>query len=207
MSAAQFYAVITCVVGMILLLAWLYMTTDNPRSTPMLLKSILLFVLPCVGLAVISPSLVHFPLSLWIGTLVEELLKLVAARSEKNQVDRFFLVTLFGIWELTWAKPVWGLSHAVLLVDSTNLQLAGLSAAGLIAVLMHAATAEIYAFRFQGRILLALATSWLIHTAFDESVLLFGVSLIAQSLQLLVLTILFVALWPKGLLTSSIQAH
>jgi hypothetical protein len=199
MSAAQVYAAVTCLTGVILLLGWLYVTSDNPRSIKLLIKSVLFFVLPGILLALVPPSLVQFPLALWVGTLIEEALKAGAVRGEQTKLDRFFLVSLFGIWELALGKPGWGLAHAGLLDNYTNLQLVGLTMGGMITVLMHAVTAEIYAFRFEGRLGLAVAVSWAIHTAFDEAIDLLGVSLVAGSLLFMVLIIMFVALWPTGL--------
>src|SRR4051794_35161492 len=112
MNTPQLYATVTCLTGVILLLGWLYVTTDNPRSIQLLLKSVWRFVLPGIVLAFVPPSLVQFPLALWVGTFIEESLKAVAVRGEPNRLDRFFLVSLFGIWELALSKPAWGLAHA-----------------------------------------------------------------------------------------------
>jgi hypothetical protein len=205
MSAAQLYAALTCVAGGILLLGWLYVTADNPRSSWILLKSVAIFVLPTVGFVALPERLFQFPLSLWFVALVEESLKAGAAATERNRLDRFFLIVLFGIWELTLVKPLWGLRHAMPLEGWSSLELTGLTVAGIVTVLMHGVTAEIYAFRFHGRLPLALAVSWAIHAAFNESVSLLGVSLMASMLQLLPLLLLFAALWPTGLRPTSVQ--
>lgn len=197
MSTAQFSAVITCVIGVIALLGWLWFTSENAHSNNLLFKSILLFVLPGAALAAIPLKFLQFPLAMWVGVFIEECLKATAAATEKDPTDRFWLLALFGIWELTLAKPLWALNHFALLEDWSNLQLAGLSAAGFVTVLMHSVTAEIYAFRFARRLPLALIISWALHTAFNESIGLVGVSLMGCLLLLLPLVLLFIALWPK----------
>ena len=203
MSSGGLYAIVTFCAGLLLLLGWLYITADNPRSTKLLFKSVVLFVLPGIVLVALPTDLFQFPLSMWLLVFVEECLKATAAVSEKDPRDRFWLVALFGVWELTLAKPLWGLNHANVLNGWDRLQLAGLTTAGIVTVLMHTVTAEIYAFRFPLRIPLALSLSWALHTAFNESVDLLGVSLIASLLQLLLLTLLFAALWPRGAYQSS----
>ena len=205
MNAGQLLATVTCLTGIILLLGWLVPTTDNPQWSTMLLKSVLFFVLPVAVVVAVPDQVFRFPLSLWVVALIEECLKATAAATERSPLDRFFLVALFGIWELIWVKPLWALNHSALLADWSNLQLTGLIAAAVVTVLMHAVTAEIYAFRFQGRLWLALVVSWVLHVAFNESVDLFGVSLVASLLQLLLLFFLFVGLWPKGLRLPFVQ--
>ncbi len=199
MNAPQLYALITCAAGLLLLLGWAYVTTDNPRSSRIFLKSVVLFVIP-IGVVVALPErLFQSPLSMWLVVLIEESLKATAASTEQRPTDRFLLVALFGIWELVWVKPLWGLGHFAVLEDWSNLQLAGLTAAGVVTVLMHGVTAEIYAFRFTRRLPLALLVSWILHTTFNESVDMLGVSLVASLVQLVLLILLFGALWPKGI--------
>jgi hypothetical protein len=205
MSEAQVYAVVTCTAGIILLLGWLYVTTGNPRSTRLLLKSVLIFVVPVMVLVTLSGSFQFTP-ALWLVALIEESLKATAAATEKtSRIDRFLLVALFGIWELTWVKPLWGLNHAAALDGWNGLQLAGLTAAGVVTVLMHGVTAEIYAFRFAGRLPLALIVSWIVHAAFNASVGILGVSFVASLLQLLPLLLLFLALWPTNLPLATLE--
>ncbi|MEO8454790.1 MAG: hypothetical protein ABI454_06495 [Sphingomicrobium sp.] len=198
MNAGQLFATVTCLTGVILLLGWYYVAIDNPRSSTLLLKSVALFVLPTFILVALPQELFRFPLSLWIGALIEECLKGIAAATERTRLNRFVLVALFGIWELVWVKPLWGLNHSAFLADWNNMQLAALTAAAVVTVLMHCVTAEIYAFRFGGRLLYALPASWAVHVAFNESVGLLGVSLLASAVQFLVVAVLFAVLWPKG---------
>jgi len=197
MSPAQVYATICAAVGIILLLGWIYVTTDNLRSNKLLAKSVWLFVLPGLAIWMLPDAMFQFPLSMWVLILVEECLKAVAASTERSRIDRFWLITLFGIWELMLAKPMWGLAHSQMLSDWNQLQLAGLVAAGIVAALMHAVTASIYAFHFERRLFAALLVSWIVHTAFNESVDLFGVSLSTSLLQIFVLLVLLAALWPN----------
>jgi hypothetical protein len=117
MNAPQLYALTTCASGLLLLFGWAYVTTDNPRSNRILLKSVLLFVMP-IGVVVALPErLFQFPLSMWLVVLIEESLKATAASTEQRPNDRFVLVALFGIWELVWVKPLWGLDHFAILED------------------------------------------------------------------------------------------
>jgi hypothetical protein len=199
MIAAYIYMLITFGTGILLLLGWLYFTAEKPRSTRILLKSVGLFVLPGIALALVPPRLIAFPFAAFVGTFVEECLKATAAAAERNEADRFWLVALFGIWELMLVKPLWGFGHAGLIQDWTQLELAGLTTAGLITVLMHSITAEIYAFRFGGSIPAAFLASWALHCGFNLSVDWLGVSLIACVILLLPLFLLFAALWPSGL--------
>lgn len=203
MGAAYVYALVTFASGVILLLAWLYVTIDNPRSARLLLKSLGLFVLPGVVIVALPDRLFQFPLSMWVLVLIEESLKAAAASTEQKPMDRFWLIALFGIWELMLAKPMWGIEQMDVLEGWTRLQLTGLTAAGMVTVLMHSVTAEIYAFRLGGRIAAALAVSWILHIAFNESIDLMGVSLLTSLLQLLPLLLLFVALWPKRIEATS----
>ena len=117
MNAPQLYALITCAAGLILLLGWAYVSTDNPRSNRILLKSVLLFVIPIGGVVALPERLFQFRLSMWLVVLIEESLKATAASTEQRPIDRFLLVALFGIWELIWVKPLWGLNHFALLED------------------------------------------------------------------------------------------
>jgi hypothetical protein len=134
---------------------------------------------------------------MWVVVLIEEALKAMAAATERRRIDRFFLVALFGIWELMLAKPLWGVNHSAVLEDWTNLQLAGLTAAGIVTVLMHSVTAEIYAFRLTRRLPVALFVCWIFHTALNVSVEFLGVSLVVALSQLVSLAIVFAALWPR----------
>jgi hypothetical protein len=198
MTASAFSATITFGAGVILLLGWLYLTTDNARSFRLLLKSILLFVLPGAALAALPPKLFQFPLGMWLAVLIEECMKAIAARTEKKHSDRFFLIALFGIWELMLVKPLVSFFEPWVVNGLSNFQIVGLMAGGLLAVLMHVVTAEIYAFRLPNRLVIAIALSWLLHTVFDESVDLLGVSMISFVLQLMPLLFLFAFLWPRA---------
>lgn len=201
MSAAYLYSLLTLATGFILLMGWLYVTAANPRSGKLFLKSVGLFVVP-IGVAVAVPDhLLQFPLALWVVALVEEALKATAAATESEPLNRFWLVTLFGIWELTLAKTMWGIEQSATFAVLTPVQSVGVVAMGVITVLMHSVTAELYAFRFVGRLAAALAASWVLHVGFNETVTFLVTSLgptFATGLLLLLpLALLFFALWPK----------
>jgi hypothetical protein len=196
MTPAAMYSVITFLLGLVLLFGWLYATAENPRFATLLLKSVFLFVLPGSALALIPVRLLQFPLSMWLAVFIEEGLKAAAAATEDDPADRFWLVILFGIWELTLGKPAWGVTHSALLQSWQVLQIAGLAAGGLVAVVMHGVTAEIYGFRFSQRLPIAFVVCWAIHTAFNEIADVLEVSLFLSLLQILILLPIFVALWP-----------
>jgi len=198
MSPAPTYATMTFAAGIILLLSWAYVTTDNPRSNKLLIKSLWLFVLPGIAIWAVPDAAFRFPLSMWVLVLVEEGLKTFAATTERSRADRFWLITLFGIWELMLAKPMWGLATLETLNGWNGLQMAGLVAAGAVTVLMHTVTAAIYSFHFEKRLPAAFFVSCIVHIVFNESVDLFGVSLPNCLIQALVLLVLLVALWPRA---------
>lgn len=192
MGPGATFAFVTFLAGVLLLLAWLYATAGNPRSGAMLRKSLLLFVLPIMFL---SPAeLFRFPLAMWALVACEEGLKAFASTREQNRVDKFWLVALFGIWELTVDKPFWGLVVAHSGESWDSLALAGLLYATALPVLMHLVTAAIYAFAFQRRLWAAVIASWCVHTAFNEAVNYFGLSPTAAIIETAVLVIVLIAL-------------
>ena len=74
MNAGTAYAVITFLAGVLCLLGWLYATTDLPRSTAILKKSLWLILLPML----LTPaSWFTFPLSMWVLVAFEEGVKAV----------------------------------------------------------------------------------------------------------------------------------
>jgi len=194
MSPGSTYAVVTFLIGILCLLGWLYTTADNPRSTAILKKSLWLIVVPML----LTPApLFTFPLGLWVLVAFEEGVKAFASTREREQRDKFWLVALFGVWELTLDKPFWGLVIAQSTESWDRASLFGLALATAIPVLMHTVTAAVYAFRFEGRLWAAFMTSWLIHTTYNESVDYFGVTLAAQLTQVVTLSILLSVLLPK----------
>jgi hypothetical protein len=196
MNATYLAAVLAFAAGLMLLLLWAYLTTDNPRTNPILRKSTWLFVLPAAAIWALPNSISQFPLSMWVGVLLEECLKVYAARTEPHPRDRFALIALFGIWELMLAKSVnlvtgdrfpseWGRAEVITLLI-----------AAMVPVLMHVVTAAIYAFRFRGRLWAALVASWAVHTAFNEAADLLGISPLASAAKAIVLAIMLAAIWP-----------
>lgn len=188
------YAIVTFTAGVLCLLGWLYATADNPRSWAMLKKSVLLFALPIM----FAPAqLFAFPLGMWALIAFEEGLKTFASTREVNRQNKFWLVALFGIWELTVDKPFWGLVVAQSAESWDRLSLVGLAYATALPVLMHAVTAAIYAFTFERKIWAAFVASWVVHTAFNESVDYFGISPAAAITQTAILVLMFSALFAK----------
>jgi hypothetical protein len=187
MSPSATYAFITMFVGILLLLGWLYATSGNARSGAMLKNSLLLFVLPIV----LAPaSLFQFPFGMWVWVAGEEALKAFASTREKRRVDKFWLVTLFGIWELTLNKPFWGLAVAESHENWGRLAMSGFLYATALPVLMHAVTAAIYAFTFERRLWAAFLCSWVIHVTFNEAAVYFFPSPIAVIVETVVLGVI-----------------
>lgn len=166
MSPGATYALITFISGGLLLLGWLYATTDNPRSGVILKKSVFWFALPIIFW---PAGLINFPLSLWFFVACEEGLKTFASTREDGPADKFWLVALFGIWELTLSKPIWGWTIEGTGGGPDRLALMGLLYATALPVLMHAVTAAIYAITSEKRLWAAFVGSWIIHMSFNEA--------------------------------------
>ena len=168
MGYAATYSLLTFLSGVLLLLCWLFGTSSNPRSGAILRKSLLLFVLP---IAVVPGGLLlKLPLGIFLLVAWEEGLKAFASSREQNHLDKFWLVTLFGIWELTIDKPWWGF-----LIkwssDEWNLSaVGGQLYVTALPVLLHATTAGIYAFIFDRKPWAAFTLSWAVHSAFNVAV-------------------------------------
>jgi len=191
MGPGATYAVITFTLGIICLLGWLYANVDNPRCAPILKKSLWCILLPLL----LTPArFFTFPLGLWALVAFEEGVKAFASKREVEPQNKFWLVSLFGVWELTFDKPFWGLVVAQSAESWDRVALIGLVLATTIPVVMHAVTAAIYAFWFRGRLWLAFATSWVIHTVYDESVDYFGLSPTVQLIQVALLIMLLTGL-------------
>lgn len=191
MAPGAVYAFVTFLVGVVLLLGWVYATAGNPRSGAMLRKSLLLFAVPIM----LAPAeLFQFPLGMWALVACEEGLKAFAATREQKRVDKFWLVALFGIWELTVDKPFWGLVVAQSGENWDRLAIAGFVYATALPVLMHVVTAAIYAFTFERRLWAAFIASWFVHTAFNEAVEYFGLSPTAAIIETTFLGIILISL-------------
>jgi hypothetical protein len=194
MGPGATYAIVTFTVGVLCLLGWLYATTGNPRSWGMLKKSLLFFALPIV----FTPApLFQFPLGMWVLVAFEEGLKAFASAREQDPKNKFWLVALFGVWELTLDKPFWGLVVGQSGETWDRLSLLGLVYATALPVLMHAVTAAIYAFAFERRLWAAFIACWVLHTTFNESVDYFALSPAVAITQTAILAILLTALLLK----------
>lgn len=191
MGPGATYAAVTFIAGLLCLLGWLYATSDNPASTTILKTSLWLIVLP---ITLAPTSLFTFPLGMWALIAFEEGVKAFASTREREPRNKFWLVSLFGIWELALDKPFWGLVLAQSAESWDRVSLIGFVLATTIPVLMHAVTAAIYAFRFECRLWAAFVTSWVIHTVYNESVDYFGLSPAVQLTQVGILAMLLTAL-------------
>ena len=185
MGPGATYAVVTFLAGLITLLGWLYATADNPRSGAMLRKSFLLFVIPIV----ISPfpEFFKFPLGIWVWVACEEGLKVIGWTQEEKPTDKFWLISLFGIWELIAFKPVWGIAVAQSGESWDRLDIIGLAYATALPVLMHTVTAAIYAFTFQQRLWAAFIGSLAVHISFNEAAERYYGSMLAVVVETVVL--------------------
>jgi hypothetical protein len=132
---------------------------------------------------------------MWAWVACEEGLKTFASTREQNREDKFWLVALFGIWELTIDKPFWGLVLAQSGESWDRLSMIGLVYATALPVLMHAVTAAIYAFTFQRRLWAAFIASWIVHAVFNESVDYFSSSSLGVAIaQTAILALMLTAL-------------
>lgn len=204
MGPGATYAAVTFLTGAMLLLGWCYATADNPRSVTILRKSLLLFALP---LLLWSGALFSFPMAMWMLVACEEVLKALASTGEQNRRDRFWLVSLFGVWELTVNKPFWGLDIARSGESWSHTSMAAFLYASALPVLMHAVTAAIYAFSFKRRIWAAFAASWAVHFAFNETAQRFSLSPIALIIETMVLGASLVVLIRLQLRDSALEAQ
>jgi hypothetical protein len=196
MAPGHSYAALCFAAGILLLAGWAHLTVDNPRSGKMALKALWLFALPAGVVIALPDALLAFPLSMWVFVAVEEGLKANAARTEKNPYDKFWLVALFGLVELTLAKPLMGLGSDTELSGWGRWDLLGLTAATVIPVLMHTVTAAIYAFYLKGKIWAQLVICWAVHVLFNESVGIFGLSPGLAATHLFLLLVILWLLWP-----------
>jgi len=191
MGPAGTFAAVTFAAGLICILGWFYATTDNPRSGAIFKKSLLIFVLPIF----FAPTqlFLKLPLGLFIWAAAEEGLKVFASTREVRREDKFWLILLFGIWELTVSKPLWGVVIARSGETWDRLSMMGLIYATALPVLMHALTAAIYAFTFERRLWAAFIASWVVHATFNASVDYFSLSPTLAIVQTILLTIMLCA--------------
>lgn len=191
MSPGATYAAISFLVGVILLLSWLYATAANPRSGAILRKSIWLFAFPIMFLPV---GRLLWPLGMWAVVAWEEGLKTFASTREQDPVDRFWLVAMFGIWELMLDKPFYGLVLAQPIASWDRLQVFGLVYGTALPVLMHTVTAAIYAFAFRKSLWAAFIAAWVVHWTFNEAVEYYDLSASAAVFETIVLGLILIGL-------------
>jgi hypothetical protein len=190
MTPGATYAFVTFFAGVLLLVGWLYANAGNPRFGNILGKSFLLFAIPIM----FAPAqLFQFPLGMWAWVACEEGLKTFGSTREQSRADKFWLVALFGIWELTVDKPFWGfaVNQSGEIWDRTSI--AGFVYATALPVLMHTVTAAIYAFTFERRLWAAFVASWFVHAGFNEAVNYFGLSPMAAIIETIILSIILIS--------------
>ena len=191
MGPGATYALITFLAGVICLLGWFYATAGNPRCGALFKRSLALFVLPTIFW---PGGWVLLHAGMWAVVAFEEGLKAFAATREHNRVDRFWLISLFGIWELILDKPFWGLVLAQPIADWGRVEVIGLVYTTALPVLMHTVTASIYAFALEKRIWAAFIASWVVHWTFNEAVTYFHLSASAAIFESAILGFLLVGI-------------
>ena len=149
--------------------------------------------------------LVH--VGMWAVVAFEEGVKAFASTREQNRIDRFWLISMFGIWELILDKAPGALFFDQPAPNGSALQIVGLLYATALPVLMHIVTAAVYAFAFERRVWAAFLVSWFVHLAFNEAVHYFDLSMSASLTETVVLVVLLVGIFQsKGPRASSLEA-
>lgn len=188
MGPGATFAFVTFTSGILLLLSWFYATADRSQSGAMFRRSLWLFALPS---ALLTASPFQFSGFMWALIAGEEALKAYASTREQNRFDKFWLVALFGIWEMIINKPFYGLFVGG---SWDRLEMARFLYATALPVLMHLVTAAIYAFTFERRLWAAFISSWIVHAAFNAAAPYFSTSpigVIAESMILgMILTVI-----------------
>jgi hypothetical protein len=186
--------------GLVSLLVWLLMVMDGGRAPGLLRKSVVFFLLPGSLMVVIPLLIPPFAVGpatffgiLAAAVLIEEFLKVSAARSEARPADKFALICLFGIFELMLAKPLGPLIAGGLFGEWSRLGIVGFAAGGLLAMLMHTTTAALYAFRFTARPWLGLLSCFALHLIYNLLILFFLSVTVAVVLAVVLAIILLLA--------------
>lgn len=196
MSPALTYAAITFLTGVMSLLVWLYCTAGNPRSIAILGKSLLFFIVPIIVLAPLA--VFTFPLAMFVWVACEELVKAFASTRERLSYDRFYLVSLFGVWEMIASKPFWGVILARTPDNLTRVDIMLLVSGTALPILMHTITAAIYAFRFRGKLWAAFGTCLILHASWNVIAPRYFASATAELCEALVLILLLIAAMPRS---------
>ena len=168
---------LTFLLGCLALLGWLYVTGADEISRSILrrgAKALLLlpglFAIPAFFLFQIGQDLLPehaastFSYLFWLvgAVLFEEIFKQRASRLAGSGIQIFALVSLFGIFELAFLKPLYFLGLSASEPEAFVLQLLLLPA-----VAMHFLTAAIYAFHLRQRPALQFSVCAAIHIAFN----------------------------------------
>jgi hypothetical protein len=164
---------------------------------------VVFFVLPGAWMVVIplvtpGSTLSGVPVIVFILmlVLVEEFLKMSAARTEHRGFDKFALVMLFGIFELLLAKPVGPFFGGELLGEWSRWGLIGATVGGLLALLMHSVTAAIYAYQFPERPFVAMLTCFAVHAIYNLVVLISSANVWVAGVLAILLGTALALLWP-----------
>jgi hypothetical protein len=208
MQPGTTFAIITFATGTLFLLVWLYTTAGNPRSLALLGTSFFIFVVALILSSVLLIPIAIFllpavPLMMFTAVL-EEAWKVFAATSERNRPDRFLLICLFGIWELMIFKPFGGIGFLDSSIAPDRLEILMIVSSAVPPVLMHAVTAAIYAFMFNGRLWIAFVASCCVHLSYNHIIGQFGGSLMASLIAMVVLSLLLLVVL-RSPLTAMIQ--
>lgn len=166
MERMSLFVGVTFFCGVLLLIGWSLATRKNPKRRALFKKSLWLFALPIM---LVPWSIMDIPFILLLVILFEEGLKVIGAYSENERWNRFWLVVLYGLWELTIDKPLRGLAISEELDAWANCQVLLLILAAILPVLMHGITAAIYAFPKKRYLWASYIFSSTIHFLYNEA--------------------------------------
>lgn len=186
----------TLLLGILAFVAWACAMGVQARSIDLLRISSLYFgfgslllAFPIVVMDVAITDSGYPVLNSWVMLLVfvfsEEILKILASRSQTNPTDSFAIVTLFGIYELLISKPF--------VMTFNGDWSIGLNTGALLALpslAFHSLTAAIYAFVGRDKPVSQLATCIGLHTALNA----FASGLIFPTVPLWWFVLLFIPL-------------
>lgn len=142
---------------------WFFLSRSRVRQGRIILLSIPTVVLPILFIYYsynyLTYQSVYIP---FLVIMMEELIKFISARMYfPNQMEAFFSASLFGIWEIIVIKPM--------VVSGDPVMPIVLLIAPVVAVIMHAVTSGIYAFRLKRWPVLQILLCSIIHIVFNES--------------------------------------
>lgn len=167
--AAYLYSTLMIIAGGVTLLIWAVLTKEHADWERILIVSVPIILLPIMLLFVSYQFVFHGSIILMLaGPFIEEAVKQWSSRREKSPRDGFYLVSLFGVWELVVVKPLLPYASNWQLPSATS-QVMLLAVISIIPLLMHTITALIYSFYLRKRPWIQYLIGCGIHVCFNES--------------------------------------